>query len=413
MNPLRLACGLASVALLTAGCTTTSDTPQPLAVGVLAPLSGPDAGWGVDAVNGARLAVELVNDDHPDLPLPLAAGTGLPGRRGARLSLAARDTAGQAETASAALTALTEQEHVAGLVLAESAEIAESAASQAQRLRVPLLDARSTDDYLTELGIDWYFRIGPSDSRLAEAAFALLARRGAGSGGITLITELGRGGSATAVTSLRDLARRAGLPVTEALTMPADAPDPQRLRDRLAESPENTVVAWAQTAAGARAVADAVGQSTERPTLVGLGQGFRALERPDSGAALLRPVPWSADLAQRDPTARLVAELYARRYGKPMSAVAADAFTATMALAAAVDTAGSADPAAIRTALRRTSLSAVQLIMPWDGMRFGDDGQNQFAAAVVEQWQDRAYRLVYPIELASARARWSSPEPRP
>ncbi|MFD0599049.1 ABC transporter substrate-binding protein [Catellatospora coxensis] len=329
------------------------------------------------------------------------------------MSLAARDTAGQVETASAALTALAEQEHVAGLVLAESADIAESAASQAQRLRVPLLDARSSDDYLTELGIDWYFRIGPSDSRLTEAAFALLARRGAGSGGITLITESGRGGSSAAVTSLRDLARRAGVPVTLSLTMAAGATDAKRLHDQLAEKPENTVVAWAQTAAGARAVADAVGETTGRPTLVGLGQGFRSLERPDSGAALLRAVPWSADLAQRDPTARLVAELYERRNGKPMSAVAADAFTATMALAAAVDTAGSADPAAIRTALRRTSLSAVQLIMPWDGVRFGDDGQNQFAAAVVEQWQDRGYRLVYPIELASTRARWSSPEPKP
>ncbi|MFD0599050.1 hypothetical protein ACFQZ4_47700 [Catellatospora coxensis] len=79
MNPLRLACCLASVALLIAGCTSTPDNPQPLAVGVLAPLSGPDASWGVDAVNGARLAVDIVNDAHPDLPLPLAAGTGLPG----------------------------------------------------------------------------------------------------------------------------------------------------------------------------------------------------------------------------------------------------------------------------------------------------------------------------------------------
>ncbi|MEU7820889.1 ABC transporter substrate-binding protein [Catellatospora sp. NPDC049133] len=413
MNPLRLACCLASVALLIAGCTSTPDSPQPLAVGVLAPLSGPDASWGVDAVNGARLAVDIVNDAHPDLPLPLAAGTGLPGRRGARLSLAARDTAGHAETMSAAMTVLAEQEHVAGLVLAESADIAESAASQAQRLRVPLLDARTSDDYLTELGIDWYFRIGPSDSRLTEAAFALLARRGAGSGGITLITESGRGGSSAAVTSLRELARRAGVPVTASLTIKEGATDAERLRDPLAEKPENTVVAWTQTAAGARAVADAVGETKGRPTLVGLGQGFRSLERPDSGAALLRAVPWSADLAQRDPTARLVAELYERRNGKPMSAVAADAFTATMALASAVDAAGSADPAAIRTALRRTSLSAVQLIMPWDGVRFGDDGQNQFAAAVVEQWQDRAYRLVYPIELASTRPRWSSPEPKP
>ncbi|WP_155375163.1 ABC transporter substrate-binding protein [Catellatospora vulcania] len=410
MNPLRLACCLASVVLVIAGCTSTPDTAQPSAVGVLAPLTGPDAGWGVDAVNGARLAVDVVNDDHPDLPLPLAAGTGLPGRGGARLSLAARDTAGQAETASAALTTLAEDEHVAGLVLAESAEIAESAASQAQRLRVPLLDARSTDDYLTELGIDWYFRIGPSDSRLAEAAFALLARRGPGSGEITLVTEAGRGGSAAAVTNLRELARRAAAPIAESLNV--TAADTAQLRDRLAEASGNTVVAWAQTPAGARAVADAVGQTTERPTLVGLGQGFRALERPDSGAAVLRAVPWSADLAQRDPTARLVAELYERRFGKPMSAVAADAFTATMALAAAVDAAGSADPAAIRTALRRTSLSAVQMIMPWDGVRFGDDGQNQFAAAVVEQWQDRAYRLVYPIELASTPARWS-PEPKP
>jgi branched-chain amino acid transport system substrate-binding protein len=50
-----------------------------VAVGILFPLSGPNAQVGHDARHAIETAVEIVNNPHPELDLPLAAGSGLPG----------------------------------------------------------------------------------------------------------------------------------------------------------------------------------------------------------------------------------------------------------------------------------------------------------------------------------------------
>jgi branched-chain amino acid transport system substrate-binding protein len=89
-----------------------------------------------------------------------------------------------------------------------------------------------------------------------------------------------------------------------------------------------------------------------------------------------------------------------------MGGPAANAFTATVVLAMAVDTAGGGDPAGIRSALRALAIPAIRTIMPWNGLRFDASGQNQLAAAVVEQRAGAGFQVVYPRELATAAASW-------
>ncbi len=50
----------------------------PVRIGVILPLSGTAASVGTDEQAALRLAVELINQDRPEVALPLAAGTGLP-----------------------------------------------------------------------------------------------------------------------------------------------------------------------------------------------------------------------------------------------------------------------------------------------------------------------------------------------
>ncbi|BCJ77325.1 hypothetical protein CS0771_68690 [Catellatospora sp. IY07-71] len=407
MTPLRLACSVAVVALLATGCTVPEPPPGPVVVGMLAPLSGPSADAGADAVRGAELAAAVINDTYPELPVPLGPGTGLPGLRGATLTLVTADTGGRPEPAIGAITSMADSRRPVGLVSAESAAVTGALSSQAQRLRVPLIDAGSTADYLTELGADWYFRTGPSDSQLAESAFALLGRApDTREDAVTLVTESGDDG-AVATRQLRELAERSGATVSGHMEVPSDKPDPEALATSLAGGPARVVFAWARTVPAATAVAAAVARGETGVTLFGLGEGFRALKQPGAqDPGLLRAVPWSAEFAGRNPVAQQIAELYRQRFGRPMTGAAVDAFTAVLTLAAAIDVAASDDTSAIRTALRQTTQPAAGLIVPWNGVRFGPDGQNVLAAAVVEQWQDRSYRLVYPVELATGPARW-------
>jgi ABC-type branched-subunit amino acid transport system substrate-binding protein len=168
------------------------------------------------------------------------------------------------------------------------------------------------------------------------------------------------------------------------------------------------VVAWAHTAAGAATIARAVASATSRP-VVGLGKGFRLLTQPPAtGEVMLRSVVWSAEFAKRSPAAQAVTQLYEQRFGHAMSDSAAAAFTATIALAVAVDASGSQDTAAIRSALRQESLPPTQMIMPWNGVQFAADGHNSRAAGAIEVWENSTYRVVYPAELAVRPLQWPS-----
>jgi branched-chain amino acid transport system substrate-binding protein len=140
----------------------------------------------------------------------------------------------------------------------------------------------------------------------------------------------------------------------------------------------------------------------------GGGQADPAFIRRDPSAAegVCSRFAWSADLAERNPTARAVADLYRKMYGAPMNDDAARAFTAVMTLAQAINEAGSPTPADIRSALVNIDVPGRDTIMPWDGVKFDDNHQNIGARGIVEQVHNGRYRLVYPFDVARARLRW-------
>ena len=85
--------------------------------------------------------------------------------------------------------------------------------------------------------------------------------------------------------------------------------------------------------------------------------------------------------------AAAVATRYQERFDTPMSEPAAMAFTATLTLAMALDAAGDTAAPAVRAALRQLSVPATRMIVPWTGIQFGENGQNELAAAVVREAQ--------------------------
>jgi branched-chain amino acid transport system substrate-binding protein len=331
------------------------------------------------------------------LPIPLGPGYGLPGIRGARLTLVSADTKGQTEVATKQANEFVTVKRAAGVVIADSAEVAMTTASEMQRLRAPLLDATNTADYLTELGMDWYFRAAPGDRSMVESAFAVLRRQSVTK--IAVLTEPA-GDSAAGLAHIQTIASAAGIQIWHQQETSKETLD-------LVSGEVQAIVVWAHTAAAAAAARKMASSVPGNPPVVGLGKGFRDLAAPVGAAPMtLRTVLWSADLAGRSPAAKAVAELYQKRFGHPMTGPAAATFTAVIALAVAIDAGGSDDPAAIRAALRRTALPPTQMIMPWDGVRFASDGHNSLAASALEAWDGKDFRLVYPAELATERLRW-------
>jgi branched-chain amino acid transport system substrate-binding protein len=394
------------VAAVLAGCGGPGQPTVPLdrvTIGLLAPTTGS----GIDALRGAQLAVDVINHSYPDLPIPLAAGDGLPGLAGRSVALVSGDTQGTPDEGINQVAKLVANQAVA-VVAADSADVTVAVGSQTQRLRVPLVDALSTADYITELGMDWYFRTLPSDRLLAETAFALLQRQFVGTAKprVAILAEAGAQEAAAAVL-VRDLAQRAGYTVVTQATI-NELPDVSEQGKQVEQSQVDVLLALANSRAAAAAVSRMAARAARPVAVLGFGPGFNQMPQdPGQPTVVLRTSSWSAELAQRSPAAKAVTDLYAKRFGSPMTDTAANVFTATMTLAAAIDAAGSDDPATIRSALRQISQPATQMIMPWNGVRFDANGQNLLAAGVVEGWATTGFRVVFPRELAVGPMIWT------
>ena len=94
------------------------------------------------------------------------------------------------------------------------------------------------------------------------------------------------------------------------------------------------------------------------------------------------------------------------RYHVNFTGNSARDFTGILALADAIDRAGSTDPEAIRKALAATNIAGDQLIMPWDGIRFDARGQNELGSGIIVQVQKGKYVTVWPFKLATADIVW-------
>jgi branched-chain amino acid transport system substrate-binding protein len=397
-----------------AGCT--NDPPAAagggeIRVGLVTSLSGADANGGRDAERGAQLAAYVVNTDQLGLTLPLGPGQGLPRMGGARLTVVSADTGGSPERAVTQAVRLVESEGVDALITADSAGATAAVVQRTERLRVPSLDGRSSAGFLTNLGLDFYFRTSPADRDLGASALSLVRSKGDAAGRVAIIAASDETAS-TLVPALRDLAAEAGFQLVTTAEFAPGSVDPANAARQVRTAAPDTVLVVAGAPADAVEAVRAVQSRGPALPIIGLGSGFLGTDFATgvgaSGAGVFRVTPWSSDLAPRQSVTKAVADLYQQRFNSPMSEVAAGSFTATLTLAAGFDEAAATEADKVRVALLGIRLPGSRTIMPWDGVQFRENGQNTLASAAVEQLTGGAFKVVFPRELASAPVAWPS-----
>ncbi len=417
LRVLALLLALAPFPALAVACADRGAGTQAeqVRIGVLEPVSGPDASAGEDARNGARLAAEIVNGEFPELGLPLAGEPGLPGLGGAGLALVHADTGGDPRTGASQVQRLVAGRGVVALTGAYHSSVTKTASERAEQLEVPFVNGDSSSPALTERGLRYFFRTGPSDLTYGRTFFSLVEDRKAAGVPISTVGILHvdnqYGNDGAAIT--RQLAREHGLTVGTDVAYDADSSDlVPYVRQVRARKPDVLfVLSYTRDALLLQKAFTRLGYLP--PAVLGYGGGFSDPEfvagpaRAADAQGFIRRTAWSAELAERDPTARKVARMFAAKFGAPMTENSARAFTAVMTLAVAVDEARSTDPEKIRSALRTVSLPGRDLIMgSWDHVRFDADGQNTGARGVVEQFLDGRWRVVHPDELRSREVVW-------
>ena len=154
----------------------SGDKPTEVKIAGLWPLSGSNATQGTDVLHGAELAVEIVNGEYP-LDLPLAKEAGLPGLGGAKLTLVTGDTQGKPEVGASEVDRLVTTGDVTAIVGCYQSGVTLTASQRAERLGVPFVNGESSSTALTERGLKWFFRTGPSDETFASTMFDYLDAR--------------------------------------------------------------------------------------------------------------------------------------------------------------------------------------------------------------------------------------------
>ena len=107
--------GLLSAAAMSLALTGGAFAQQTVKIGAIFPFSGNAASAGNHAKAALEVAMDIINNDHPELKdFPLAKGAGLPGLGGAKVEVVFADNQGTpAAGQNQALRLITEEKVVA------------------------------------------------------------------------------------------------------------------------------------------------------------------------------------------------------------------------------------------------------------------------------------------------------------
>jgi branched-chain amino acid transport system substrate-binding protein len=425
MTRKRLLSWMAAVAaaiLSIAACTSSepqegTGSPSEVRIGLLLPKSGESAAAGAEALHGAELAAALINGDERPVPLAGIGNEGLAGLGGPKLTIVSADSRSRPDVGATEAARLVAEERVVGLVGAYDTAVTEAASQRTERLQIPFVNGDSPAGFLTERGLDWFFRTGPTDRMFGEAFFSALRQTpGAGARKVAVLFADDRPSNVVAGLT-EELAKEGGFPLVAKVGFaPGADGNPVAAVTQLRDQPDqpDAVFAIASTPGDATRLVKAFGQARYSPPgIIAFGDGFLPLSvlgaAGSDGEGLLASTAWSREIAGRNASAKPVMDLYEERFHQPMNNLAAGTFTAVLVLAEAISNAGSTDSQQVRATLLNLDIPGREMIMPWSGVRFDGSHQNVAANGVVEQRVQGLFRVVFPDELQQAKPVWPRP----
>ena len=391
--------------------------PKEILIGAVCPLSGPQAPTGVDLKNGVELAVELINSGNKDLNLPLTKdGGGLKNLGGAKIKMIFADSQADPAKGQAETERLYTSENAVAVIGAYNSAVTQTASQAAERLQKPFVNPESSSPTLVARGFKWFFRSTPDDQMFVENFFQFLGDvdkkfPGTVTKKVAVLNEDGLFGSDVNKFA-REAAGHYGYEVVTNVAYKATAPDLSSEIQRL-KGAGAPILFQASYLADATIALKTMKQLDANFQILAMDAGFVDTKfipnlGKDAEFWLSREV-WAKDLASRKPLVKQVNDLYKSRYGTDMNGSSARAFTGVFVIADAINRARSVDAAKIQAALKETDIPGDQLIMPWDGIKFDDRGQNTKGRGIMVQIQNGEYVTVWPFELASKPLIWPIP----
>jgi branched-chain amino acid transport system substrate-binding protein len=389
-----------SVSVVLAGTASAQD--KTIKIGAVYPLSGNAASAGVHAKAAIEVAMDIINNAHPELgDFPLAKGAGLPGLGGAKVDVVFADNQGSPATGQNQTLRLITEEKVVALTGAYISGVTLTASAIAEKYGIPFVNGESTGPNLTERGFKWFFRVTPVASDFAKVFAGFLndmKAAGAKTDNVALVhdnTEYGTSVSNVISSVLKENGESIALDIAYAV----NATDVQSQVLQLKEKKPDVVIMFAYTSDAILYQKTMQALDYKPPLMIADDTGYsdpsfiKAVGKISQG--VFNRSSWSVG-PPGSPTA-IIADMYKKKCGDEMDDSAARGMQGFFVLMEAINRAGSTDPAKIQAALKATDLKPDQIIMKYKGVKFDDKGQNILASGLVIQLQDgENYVSVWP-----------------
>src|SRR5947209_16906037 len=239
---LGLLCA-ALVSVLMTGSASAQD--KTVKIGAIFPLSGNAASAGVHAKAAIEVAIDIINNAHPELGnFPLAKNAGLAGLGGAKLDVVFADNQGSPATGQNQALRLITEEKVAALTGAYQSGITLTASAIAERYGIPFLTGESVAANLTERGFKWFFRTTPIATDFVEVYYDFLTdmkAAGAKTDNVALVHDNTEYGTSVANTISSGFKEK-GKPIAVDVAYPSNATDVQSQVLQLKEKKPDVVI---------------------------------------------------------------------------------------------------------------------------------------------------------------------------
>jgi len=395
---------LLSIVLLLAVALTLhcGKKPEQIKVGILLPLTGPQAITGLKIKNGYEVAVDEINSRG-----------GIASLRGAKITLVYGDTEGKPDVGESETRRLIEKKGVCAIVGCFQSSVATATTALAERLRTPYVVDNPMADEITERGFAYVFRITAKSSWMARDQMRFLKDIGAKTGKnvatIALLYEDTDFGQSNA-KGQRESAAEFGYRVVADFSYSSQTSDITSTIVKIKRINPDVILATSYDT-DAVLIVSTMAQLKYKPTLgfVGSTGGYINPHFVSAAGALSEHVLtsslWNQDL--KKPGAREFYDRYKRRFGEDPVPQDAIAYAAIYVLRNALEQSRSTDRDKIRDALAKTEIrSGPADILPYDVIHFDSSGQNMDVSLVMVQIIGGQYVTVWPFDVASENAIW-------
>jgi branched-chain amino acid transport system substrate-binding protein len=394
--------GLLAAATMSLAFSGGAVAQQTVKIGAIFPLSGNAASAGIHAKAAIEVAIDIINNDHPELKdFPLAKGAGLSGLGGAKVEVVFADNQGSPATGQNQALRLITEEKVVALTGAYQSGITLTVSAIAEKYGIPFVNGESVAAGLTERGFKWFFRTTPIATDFAKVYYDFLTdmkAAGAKTDSIALVHDNTEYGSSVANT-LTTVFKEKGMGNIIDVAYPANATDIQSQVLQLKEKKPDVVLMITYTSDAILFAKTMQAQDYKPPMLLADDAGYsdpsflKATGKISQGT--FNRSSWS--VGPTGSHTALIAKMYKDKSGDEIDDTAARQMTGFLVLMEAINRASSTDPAKIQAALKATDLKPEQLMIGYKGVKFDDKGQNILASGVIIQLQDgENYVTVWP-----------------